>query len=159
MQTLRLLANLKETIALIILAVCAYTDIKEKYIYLMPLLVGGIASFALSVMIFMQDTCEGAQRNMLSLMLFPIAFSIFIVMLGRLCDGMIGMGDIYLIAMLSMSIGVIRDVRTVSASVIIAGVSCFCMLIFGKAKRWSKIPFAPFLLAGFMSVMILGIGN
>ena len=147
--------KVKEMIALFVLAISAYTDIKERQIYLMPLFIAGISSLAISLILFMTNPLDDSVKGLFSSVIFPFLFGAFVIYIAILLRKSVGIGDAYLIAVLSLSVGVSCNVRILCTSSLLAGVVCFCLMMTDRAKKWKTIPFAPFILAGFICVLFV----
>lgn len=147
--------EIKEIIALLVLVVCTYTDIKERQIYLLPLLLGGVAAFSISIIMCIQEPIEETMKSIFSWLIFPLLFGVFLVLLVALSKGQIGMGDGYLALVLSLCLGVTKEIRTLCVSVILSGIFCIGLIFCNKDRMWKKIPFVPFLLVGL--IVVIGI--
>ena len=64
--------------------------------------------------------------------------------------GQIGIGDGVLVAQVGASLGLEVIVRILTAALMLITVLSAVMLIFGKLKRRSTLPFIPFIFAGYL---------
>ena len=148
--------KIREVLALFILAISTYTDIKERNIYVFPLIFGVVTSLCLAVIAFMNAPYDDVIKQIFSRLIFPIAAAGFVIPVTRLLKENIGIGDGYLYAALLFMTGVTTSIRMLSfASVFACAFSVFIMIVH-MDKSWKKIPFAPFMIAGFIMSLIMG---
>ena len=139
-------------IALIMLSICAYTDLRERNIYLMPLIISasGAAAITLTDLAFAFE-----KRTLFHWLLIPAAAGILVMLCVRMKRDHIGIGDGYMTAALGMIIGTGRCFLTVTAG--LAAASLYAALTaFSKKGLRRRIPFAPFIMAGYMLLLFNG---
>lgn len=66
----------------------------------------------------------------------------------------IGMGDSALIMLLGFLFGVRRQVVLLFTAILLCAASAAALMIAGKVRRKSKVPFVPFLLAAFCATLL-----
>ncbi len=146
--------QIRYMMALALLAVCAYTDIKERNIYILPLLVCVLGAQSVLLLSLAGEPKGEVQSVLLFEVLLPLAVGIVMIMIVKAGRAHIGMGDGYLMAALTLMTGV----ETGSLSILVAflGSAVYgCLKIAAAKKRYVRsIPFAPFVLAGFITVLI-----
>ncbi|EUJ33248.1 signal peptidase [Listeria floridensis FSL S10-1187] len=67
----------------------------------------------------------------------------------------IGMGDVKLLFILGLAFGFKHGYLILLAALLVANITVISGILFQKIKRRQKIPFVPFLLAGFLFYLIL----
>ncbi len=152
--------QIKEMIALAMLAICAYTDIKERNIYLFPLIVSTTGAVAVSVVSFMCAPADEEAGILIGELMIPVLAGIFIIICVRAAKRHVGIGDGYLMASLGMIIGVRSNVISMVAGLFAASIyACIILIKKGKISRFRRIsiPFAPFVMTGYMLVLINGL--
>ena len=158
--------KIREVIALAVLAISAYTDLKERNIYTIPLIVSASGAALMSVITLICAPAGEECDILISELAGPaLAGALIIVTAGRFEDE-IGEGDAYLLAALYMIIGVREGFMTMMMASVAAAVYAAIGITTGKIEigigkqktryRGFGIPFAPFVLAGFMAVMVYG---
>lgn len=148
--------KIKEVLALFVLAISAYTDIKERNIYIMPLTLGVVASVSLSIIAYINAPFGEITKLIFSDFIYPMLAAVFVTFVTKLLDNHMGMGDGYLLAVLLMMVGVITSIRVLSFASIFAGVFCVILMVIRLDKKWKMIPFAPFMAAGFVVTLMMG---
>lgn len=128
---------------LILLVYSAYTDIKRKEIMMIPVYM----CILLSIFgMFIPNV--GEQSSIIGLI--P---GVVILMLSYITKGAIGEGDAYLI----MVVGLLTDIHMVIGvlvvSSIMASIYSLLALLIHRVHRGYSIPFAPFILSGFLGVI------
>lgn len=146
--------KIREVCALLILAVSAYTDIKERNIYIMPLVIGAISAMSLSIISFINTPCGELTKQVFSEIISPLLAAGFVILITYMLRDNIGVGDGYLFAMLFLMIGVVRNVRLICVASIFVGIFGAIVMMIRLDKVYKRIPFAPFMMAGFITIMI-----
>ena len=151
--------QIRELIALFVLAISAYTDIKERNIYTMPLIVSAAGAVIMSVIMIIGAPAGEECDIFYSELAGPALVGALIIFAAALFKGHIGAGDAYLLAALGFILGIRQHLGTmiiaVFAAFIYAGV---CVMIGRTQKRrfYAEIPFAPFVMIGFVFVIAGG---
>ena len=145
--------QIREMMALALLAVCSYTDIKEKSIYLVPLVicVSGAAALSVTSFVFASDT--GVQI-LLHELLIPAVAGILLIIAVKAGKAYIGAGDGYLLAALWLVLGLADGVVILMSALIFSFLFSIFIIISGKRGSYRLIPFAPFVLLGFVALLI-----
>ena len=146
--------QIKMMMALAVLAVCSYTDIKERNIYLFPLMITSAGALAVDAV----SLVFAAQPERESILMFdiilPVAAGIVLIVLARAGRACMGMGDGYLMASLGFVTGMKPLFFILVTAFCGAAVFAFARIAFAKRHSARTIPFAPFVMAGFLAVMI-----
>ena len=141
--------QIKEMIALAMLAVSAYTDIRERNIYLVPLAVCSLGAFAVTITEYVSSDAG----MMIDDLILPFLAGAVVILLSKSAKAHVGAGDGYLVASLGFLIGPLPDLIAVCAGSAAAAVYAVTVRVSGK-KTKRNLPFAPFVLAGFFFVLI-----
>jgi leader peptidase (prepilin peptidase)/N-methyltransferase len=83
----------------------------------------------------------------------------FLVSLGVNRLGLLGMGDVKLMAAMSLALGwysVTLPVLAVLISFFVAGIVALALLVLGKIKPGGSMPLGPYLIAGFFGAITAG---
>ncbi len=152
MQKMQQMKIMRQMIALFMLAICAYTDIRKKYIYLVPLIIcaAGGSLIALTAYFAIPGYTEA---ELTADLIAPLSVGVVLIIAATLSDRYIGSGDGYLMATLGMLIGNRCNFHVAAVSSVLASGYALVMLIRRKKRFLSSIPFAPFVMAGFVMVM------
>ncbi len=146
--------QIRQMIALALLAVCSYTDIRERSIYLLPLLVssGGVAAMIVVSCVF-SSPGEGYGIIWHEIAV-PVIAGIVILIAVKAAGAYIGLGDGYLMASLGLITGIRTGLYTIFAAFAGASVYALVRVISGRRRFAKEIPFAPFVMSGFMVILI-----
>lgn len=132
-------------IVLILLIYSTYTDIKSKEIMMIPVYICILISVAGTVM-------EGN----ISIISFEGAVpGILMLIASFLTKGAIGEGDAYLILAIGLMVGIRNVVVILLIGSVFAMLYGVFLLFFRKAKRKDTISYVPFILTGFIGVMLI----
>ncbi len=142
--------QIREMMALAMLAVSSYTDIRQRCIYLVPLIVPAAGAVAISVLCRLSGYPTDVPVYDPAA---AILTGVVLVIAVKCFKSYMGSGDGYLIAALGIVIGTNRNLLSVMLALILAAVFSVCIILSGK-RSIKSIPFAPFLMAGFILVLI-----
>ncbi len=145
--------QVREMIALFMLAICTDTDIRMRRIYLVPLLICALGGIALGVAEFFGIPGYGLYE-LAGDVLFPAATGVLIILAVRIAEDHIGMGDGYMMAALGMIIGIRSNMYVIMTACFAASLYAPLVKIKGKRRFVKSIPFAPFVMMGLMVMMI-----
>lgn len=146
--------QIREMIALAMLAVCAYTDIKERNIYLVPLTISVSGAAMISLISFFTSSAGEGSGVLLKEIILPALVGLMVLVLAWIYRSHLGIGDAYLIAALGIITGIRCNLYTVICGLVIAFVFALVFMIIKKGRCRKSIPFAPFVMAGYMIVII-----
>lgn len=135
-------------ILLIILLISAVTDIKSGLILNRLMIVGLILGLALKIITFDLDILKSS-------VIFCLATGGILFIISYVSKGGLGMGDVKLIAISSLFMDTTTTITVFLISLILTAVSAVILLLLKKTGMKQKIPFAPFLLAGYIVYAML----
>ena len=157
MQQMR---QIREVIALAVLAISAYTDLKERNIYTMPLIVSASGAALMSVITLICAPAGEECDILLSELAGPALAGVLLIAAAARFRDHIGEGDAYLFATLCMIIGMREGFVTLMVASVAAGLYVVVHDILPVTttgiRRNRTIPFAPFVMVGFMAVIVYG---
>jgi len=136
-------------LAFCLLSVCTYTDIKEKNIYHIPVILAGLCGIVISV-VFNIITPSTHEEYSVRELVIQLIMCVSVCVIAFLSNGTIGMGDAYMFSGLCFIVGSVMSIRIVSAGIILSGLAMVVTYICGRIKDNDSVPFAPFLLLGFL---------
>ena len=133
-------------IVLIVLTYSAYTDLKKREIMMVPIYM----CFLIGIfgMIFRDQVIDDSLLGLLPGMIMLLFALIF--------RGSIGEGDAYLFMAIGILTGPSCAIYTLILSSLFGAVYSIAGLILKRKNRKDTIPYAPFILSGFLGVMALG---
>ncbi len=145
--------QVRQVIALAMLAICVYTDIRERMIYMMPLIISASGAVIISVVSVFAVWGNGME-TLWHLIVFPTAAGILLMGFSYVYRDRIGTGDGCLLAALGMILGNRYNFSVIMYSLISVFLFSIISVIVGRRRRPHSIPFAPFVMAGFLVVLI-----
>ena len=140
--------QIREMMALVMLAISAYTDIKERSIYIIPIVVPALGAVVI-LLISHISVSDGGDFAIVIDLIIPVVIGILMIP----AKAHIGVGDIYLVVSLGIVAGTIQGLTAVLAGSVMSAVYAMTVKLSGK-KTIKNIPFAPFVMAGFLFVLI-----
>lgn len=135
-------------ILLVILLISAVTDIKSGLILNRLMIAGLILGLALKIITFDLDILKSS-------IIFFIATGGILFIISYVSKGGLGMGDVKLITVSSLFMDITTTITVFLISLILTAVSAVILLLLKKTGMKQKIPFAPFLLAGYIVYAML----
>ena len=144
--------NVRIVIALVLLSVCTYSDIRERNIYMLPIAVSVLIAVCVWVLDLMINPRDILLEEMYKWILLPLVVGIVAVLFTKMFSMYIGMGDGYLLASLCMIVGVDMAMKTLCIAMMLCGICGIIYLILDKKSE--QIPFAPFMLVAFLGMLI-----
>jgi leader peptidase (prepilin peptidase)/N-methyltransferase len=120
----------------------AWTDIRKREIYIVNFLFFGAAGIIINYEVFKE-------------IFWGIGPGIIFLVLSKITKGAVGRGDGLLIIVTGMYLGFTKNLILLMLSLLLA--SCFGIAIFfvKSFQLKIKLPFAPFLLAGFICLLFM----
>ena len=146
--------QIKEMIALAMLAVSAYTDIKEKNIYLLPLIVSSAGAVSISVISYICSFGGDEREILIYDIILPIVTGIAFIAITKMRPLHMGPGDGCLLAALGLVIGIRYNLFVTAIGFMIASLYAGVVIMTHRKHRRKSIPFAPFLMTAFVFVLI-----
>ncbi len=140
-------------ISVLYICVCCCFDIKSKKIPIVLFIIGGF----LSVIDIMMQSILGNISEVLPGKLIGLLPGVFLLLLSRLTNEKVGEGDGILLMILGVMLG-FDSILIISCTALFLQsiVACF-LLVVKKADKQTKIPYVPFLLAGFITIIVSNI--
>ncbi len=142
--------QIRQILALSMLAICAYTDIREKNIYIMPLFITGTGAVVISLVSMMTGDA-GTTLN--EYMILPAFAGLSAVFISYAFKRHIGTGDALLLGVLGLVTGIRTDIASFAMGFIVVSVFAAVTMMMPKKSRIRSIPFAPFVMTGYVLVI------
>ena len=134
------------------LAISAYTDIRERNIYIVPLMICAAGGIMISLTAFIgYDTYSEAE--LFVDLIGPVVAATIVITTVRIFERYVGRGDGYLVAALGVLIGNRYNLYVAIAASLFAALFAIVMTLRKKKRFAACIPFAPFVMAGYLLVM------
>lgn len=130
-----------------VLLICAYTDIRKREIYKNVIGVHLAAALLLHLITEKGAFLAAAAGALPGVLCLAVSF---------LTGQEIGYGDAFLIMSCGFSLGLYKGMIILYAAFLCVGLWALGMVLSGKGKRKTEIPFAPFMLAG---AILQGLGE
>lgn len=128
-----------------ILMICSYFDLKEKKIPVIAVLLGIIAITVLNVI---------GRDISLPACLIGTVFGGLLLLISRLTKNALGMGDALLVLMIGAGMGIYQTALVLFYGLLVTAVVSAILLCMKRVKRNTEIPFVPFLLIGYVGVIL-----
>ena len=141
--------NLRFVFVLTVLIIEAVTDFKKKEVNIIfPIL---LAVAAVVMLFFSKD---------ISLInaIIGIAEGLLLILISVLTKGQIGLGDGILLAACGLMLGGRDNLIMFFFACLSSAVVSALIMIIKKADKKTKIPFAPFMIPGFLIMVLLSLG-
>ena len=141
--------NLRFVFVLTVLIIEAVTDFKKKEVNIIfPIL---LAAAAVVMLFFSKD---------ISLInaIIGIAEGLLLILISVLTKGQIGMGDGILLAACGLMLGGRDNLIMFFFACLSSAVVSALIMIIKKADKKTKIPFVPFMIPGFLIMVLLSLG-
>lgn len=140
-----------------VLAVCTWYDLNYKIIPNRTLLVGLAARIL--ILVYQIVKVPADIKYLLATTLIGGAGLLVVGFLCRLVNRQsIGMGDIKLLILIGIFLGVDRSYYTVMSMMVILFFYAVFLLVTKRADRKTELPFAPFSLAGlYLAIFLMGV--
>lgn len=136
----------KRLVYLLFLTVHAVTDIREKQIYVTPLVLQGVAGI-------MFQLCSGQRGVATALSCLP---GLICLGVGRLSGEKIGYGDGWMVLLSGLYLSPAQMTVQLFWSFLTAFFYAAWVLATGRLSEKSEIPFAPFFLIGYFGGVLYG---
>lgn len=138
-----------EGIALLYMSVCTVYDIRHREIPLLILLFGIAAAFGVDLWWIREGAVTVVETGMA---LLP---GVFFLLTSFFTKEKVGYGDGLLLVILGLLLGAYQCFLILCIGLVFSAVVSLFLLLFRRAGRHSRIPFAPFLVLG-MGVVFFG---
>ena len=140
------MATVQKTLALAMLGICAYTDMKRRVVIL-PY----IGAFAALSLLFHLMHGDG---NAMDILLGTIPGWI-LLFISRLSGGKLGEGDAYIIMALGVMLGSYVSILILAIGLILAALAGSIMMIVVHKDKSYHMPFIPYVLAGYITMLCI----
>lgn len=138
---------LLELIICLFLAVCAVTDCFCRKIWMPVLLPAGLASLF---------CVAGMEGNVVSHLVCGILAGAGFWWISIVTGGQIEKGDGAVLGVMGLALGIWKGVVFLFFSFTYAFFAALILVTVGKKKRSYRMPFVPFALAGYLTVLAMG---
>ena len=137
---------LQNTLMLGFFSISAYQDYRKRKINVYFLLTGGIIGLLVHLYSMEFDIIE---------ILFGMGIGIMILLYGFLLGGGVGFADGMLLIVSGIFLGFEKNLEVFIAGLFLVGITSLFLSVIKKKGRTYRIPFAPFLLVGYLFVMVM----
>lgn len=134
------------------LGILSVLDLRRKRIPVWLLAVGGIILAIMSI-----DPCAREVKGTAEVVLGLIPGALLLLM--AVATRKAGIADGIVLLLLSLPLDYRMCIVGFVFSLLIMSFVSLCLLVLGEVKGNSKLPYLPFLLAGYMLQMITGLGQ
>lgn len=137
---------LQNTLMLGFFSISAYQDYRKRKINVYFLLTGGIIGLLVHLYSMEFDIIE---------ILFGMGIGIMILLYGFLLGGGVGLADGMILIVSGIFLGFEKNLEVFVAGLFLVGITSLFLSVIKKKGRTYRIPFAPFLLVGYLFVMVI----
>ncbi len=137
---------LQNTLMLGFFSISAYQDYRKRKINVYFLLTGGIIGLLVHLYSMEFDIIE---------ILFGMGIGIMILLYGFLLGGGVGLADGMILIVSGIFLGFEKNLEVFVAGLFLVGITSLFLSVIKKKGRTYRIPFAPFLLVGYLFVMVM----
>ena len=137
---------LQNTLMLGFFSISAYQDYRKRKINVYFLLTGGIIGLLVHLYSMEFDIIE---------ILFGMGIGIMILLYGFLLGGGVGFADGMILIVSGIFLGFEKNLEVFVAGLFLVGITSLFLSLIKKKGRTYRIPFAPFLLVGYLFVMVM----
>ena len=137
---------LQNTLMLGFFSISAYQDYRKRKINVYFLLTGGIIGLLFHLYSMEFGIIE---------ILFGMGIGIMILLYGFLLGGGVGLADGMILIVSGIFLGFEKNLEVFIAGLFLVGITSLFLSGIKKKGRTYRIPFAPFLLVGYLFVMVM----
>ena len=137
---------LQNTLMLGFFSISAYQDYRKRKINVYFLLTGGIIGLLFHLYSMEFGIIE---------ILFGMGIGIMILVYGFLLGGGVGFADGMILIVSGIFLGFEKNLEVFIAGLFLVGITSLFLSVIKKKGRTYRIPFAPFLLVGYLFVMVM----
>lgn len=139
--------TLKFIILSSLMIVIGMIDLKTQYVYLSTIIIGAIVGIIFFVVEWINIGCFPKDK------LIGMLIGVVLIGLIVLLTGGMGVGDIEMVAISGLFLGIRGSIFTLFASFVLGGIAGILMVIIKKKGRKESIPFGPYIaIATIMSI-------
>jgi len=134
------------------LIICTYTDIRERKIYLVALIIMAIEALVVNVyrILIVWNANFHMASDIWNYLAGPLLVFSVLVAISIITNESIGMGDVYMIGVVCLQTGITVAVKILGIAVIITGIAATISLLVCGYQKNKSFPFAPFMLLGLL---------
>lgn len=150
--------KVREIVVIMLLIICTITDIKERNIYIMPVLTSIILAISFTIFEILYSPLTDRFYILMNWIVWPFCLVLILMILIYTSKGGIGAGDGYMVAGTSLLIGMNEIFTVIFFASVIGMFVCIYMILLDvirHAKIKRTIPYAPLLLSGFYAERFL----
>lgn len=133
---------------IVIMGICAVMDCLWKKVW-MPLVWGLCAYILIWNLILGELSCGSIMTQLLP----GVVVAVILYMVSVLTQGQIGRADGIVMGILVMAAGIENGICFIAYSLLYTFVAAVLLVVFWHKKRKTSIPFLPFLLLGYLTVL------
>ena len=137
---------LQNTLMLGFFSISAYQDYRKRKINVYFLLTGGIIGLLFHLYSMEFGIIE---------ILFGMGIGIMILLCGFLLGGGVGLADGVILIVSGIFLGFEKNMEVFVAGLFLSGITSLFLSVIKRKGRTYRIPFAPFLLVGYLFVMVM----
>lgn len=137
---------LQNTLMLGFFSISAYQDYRKRKINVYFLLTGGIIGLLFHLYSMEFGIIE---------ILFGMGIGIMILLYGFLLGGGVGLADGMILIVSGIFLGFEKNLEVFIAGLFLVGITSLFLSVIKKKGQTYRIPFAPFLLVGYLFVMVM----
>ena len=130
----------------VMLFICAIKDIKSKEISLFVII---LSFFVIVVTIILKNEISILSR------FGGVLVGLFLIIISKITRGQIGMGDGLVFCVTGMGLGIWDNMYLLFYSLFISAIFAGIVLITNRMDRRKVIPFVPFILVGYLGILLL----
>ena len=144
---------LRKIVVLLLLGISSYTDIKEKNIYILPVLFAALSGISLTLTEVIIGNNYGLEI-MNKYIFQPVLVSTLTYILSFFTKKGIGEGDIIIFLVIGLLIGINSEILILIMASVFSGIYCIAFLFTGKLSMERTIAFVPFILGGYICLLL-----
>ncbi|MDF2905078.1 MAG: putative rane protein [Herbinix sp.] len=129
---------------------CAIQDLRNKKVTLWVLIIGAVLTVG----------CLPFAHNLsIAGRIGGLAVGLAVVLLSKVTEGKIGMGDGILLCISGLSLGFWCNLELFGIALLLAAMLSILLLILRRVNRKQSIPFVPFLFVGYLILFVASNGS
>ena len=133
----------------VLLLFCGVQDFLKKKIFIWMI---GLGAVLIGICLPFYNTISIPER------IGGVAIGACIIIISKATSGKIGMGDGFLLCVTGLGLGFWGNLELFSVALFFAAIISIILLIFRLADRKKSIPFVPFLLMGYVFLVVANKG-
>ena len=142
----RMIYYLNGSLMLSYLAINSFTDIKKKKISVVVSLIFFVIGVVVSII--------NKEKSLISI-LGGVGIGFILLLVGKFSRESVGIGDGLIFLVTGLYLGFTRNIVLLLYGLIFCALVSIILITFKKLKLKDKIPFAPFVLVAYISMLLL----